>query len=158
VTSYTACWDDLRARLDQTAQDRPLRDDAGVVGRVGGGRDALDERVQVRHTADALQVPGVGQGRRHGDAVGRLAPPVQVQDGVEDRGVHRAVEIMRFEDLDDVGDGVLGQQHAAQHALLGCDVLGRRFFEPARGRRSGAGLGSRVVGDRHPDLLRSPFA
>ncbi|CAM5660337.1 hypothetical protein SCALM49S_06455 [Streptomyces californicus] len=31
---------------------------------------------------------------------------------------------MPLDDLDDLGDGVLGQQHAAENRLLGVEVLG----------------------------------
>jgi hypothetical protein len=39
--------------------------------------------------------------------------------------VSRPVEVRRPQHLDDVGDRVLGQQHAAQRALLSGDVLRR---------------------------------
>ncbi|MBM0206250.1 hypothetical protein JNW90_26955 [Micromonospora sp. STR1s_5] len=45
--------------------------------------------------------------------------------------MHRPVEVVGLEDLDDVGDGVLGEQHAAEDALLGRDVLGRGLVELA---------------------------
>jgi hypothetical protein len=61
-----------------------------------------------------------------------LALAVQVDDDVEDRLVGRLVEVGRAHDLDDVGDGVLGQQHAAEHRLLGGDVLRRGALELRR--------------------------
>jgi hypothetical protein len=52
--------------------------------------------------------------------------------------VRRAVEVGAAHDLDDVGDGVLGQQHAAEHRLLGRDVLRGSALElRAPGRRAG---------------------
>ena len=39
------------------------------------------------------------------------------------------VVVGRPDDLDDVGDGVLGQQHAAEDALLGRDVVRRHPLE-----------------------------
>jgi hypothetical protein len=39
---------------------------------------------------------------------------VQVEHGVEDGGVRRAVEVGGTHHLDDVDDRVLAQQHAAQ--------------------------------------------
>src|SRR6185312_13446908 len=45
--------------------------------------------------------------------------------------VRRLVEVDGFDDLDDLGDGVLGQQHAAQHRLLRRDVLRRGALEAA---------------------------
>ena len=115
--------------LDQPAQHRPLADDLRVVGRVGGGRHARHQRVQVARPADPGQVAGVGQRRRHGDRVRRLAATVEVEDHLEDPGVGRPVEVGRAQQLDHVGDGVLGQQHAAEHRLLGGHVLRRRPVE-----------------------------
>jgi hypothetical protein len=39
------------------------------------------------------------------------------------------VEVVPADNLDDVGDGILGQQHAAENGLLGRDVLGRGALE-----------------------------
>src|SRR5699024_2023895 len=39
--------------------------------------------------------------------------------------VSRLVEVIAFHRLDAVGDGVLRQEHRAEHALLGLDVLRR---------------------------------
>ena len=116
------------------------------------------EGVQVGRTADADQVAGVGERRRDRDRVGRLTPAVDVEDDVEDGGVHRPVEVVGLEDLDDVGDGVLGEQHAAEDALLGGDVLGRGLVELAIPLRrwlapAGAWLCPHVVGDRHGSPL-----
>ena len=61
-----------------------------------------------------------------GDRVGRLAAAVEVDDRVEDDLVDRTVEVDAAEHLADVGDGVLGEQHRAEHALLGGVVLRRR--------------------------------
>ena len=118
--------DDPGTRLNEAAQDRSLGDDAGVIGRVRGGGYGRDQRVQVARSADAGELARGRQRRRDRDRVGRLASPVQVEDSVEDGGVGRAVEVARAEDLDDVGDRVLRQQHAAEHALLRRDVLRRR--------------------------------
>ena len=61
-----------------------------------------------------------------GDRVGRLAAAVEVDDRVVDDLVGGPVEVDAAHDLGDVGDGVLGQQHRAEHALLGGVVLRRR--------------------------------
>ena len=60
-----------------------------------------------------------------GDRVDRLAPAVEVDHRVEDGLVRRAVEVGAADRLDHVGDGVLGEQHRAEHGLLGVVVLGR---------------------------------
>ena len=113
--------------------------------------------MQIWRPADPAEVPRVGERRGHGDRVGRLATPVQVKDRVEDRRMGRPVEVTGLEDLHDVGDGVLGQQHPAEYALLGGDVLGRRTVvgHVVRPRLGGPRLREprldrpRVVGDRH---------
>ena len=50
--------------------------------------------------------------------------------------VRGAVEVGRAQHLDDVGDRVLAQQHAAEHRLLGRDVLRRGALELGRDRRA----------------------
>src|SRR5690606_14674405 len=74
---------------------------------------------------------------------------VEIDDRVVDRLVRRAVEVVAADLLDHVGDRVLGQQHAAQHAHLGGDVLRRGAVK--------AGAGPRIARlellDRHPHLL-----
>jgi hypothetical protein len=47
---------DLGRRGDQRAQDRLVLHDAGVIGDVGGGRDALGQLRQVGRAADLLQL------------------------------------------------------------------------------------------------------
>ena len=112
--------------VDQPAQDRLLADDLGVEAGVGRHRHALQQVVQVRRAADPHQLAALAQLGRDGDRVGRLAPPVQVDDGVVDLLVGRPVEVGAAQHLDDVGDGVLGHHHRAEHALLGHHVLRRR--------------------------------
>ena len=141
---------DAGAGLDEAAQDRLLGDDAGVEAGVGRRRDARQQRVQVRRAADASDLAEAGQLGRHRDRVGGLALAVEVDDDVEDRLVGGLVEVGRADDLDDVGDRVLRQQHAAEHGLLGGDVLRRRALEL---RRGGAGSLRRQLDDPlgHPD-------
>ncbi len=63
------------------------------------------------------------------DGVGRLAAAVEVGDDLVDHLVGRAVEVVGAQDLDDVGDGVLRQQHAAEDRLLRVDVVRRCALE-----------------------------
>ena len=112
-------------RVDQPAQDRLLPDDLGVVAGVRGERHRGQQSVQVGEAAGPGQLAALGQLVTDGDRVGRLAAPVQVDDGVEDHLVRRPVEVGASERLDDVGDGVLAQQHRAEHALLGGQILRR---------------------------------
>ena len=117
--------DDAGAGLDELAQHGPLAHDPRVVAGVRGGGDRRDERVQVRGAADALDLAALGQLVGDGDGVGRLAAAVQVDDRVVHDLVRRAVEVGAADLLDDVGDRVLGDHHAAEHAALGVEVLRR---------------------------------
>src|SRR5690606_11105580 len=103
--------------------------DLGVEAGDGRGRHDGGQGVQVGGAADPGHLAAFLQLVEDGDGVGRLASPVQVGDDVEDDLVGRPVEVVGPQDLDDVGDGVLGQQHAAQHRLLCLDVVGRRALE-----------------------------
>jgi hypothetical protein len=116
---------DLGAGLDQAAQDRGLAHDARVVAGVGRRRHRLQEGVEVRRAAHPAHLAALDQLGRHGDRVGRLAAAVEVEDRLVDQLVRRPVEVWPAQHLDDVGDRVLGQQHAAQHGLLGGEVLRR---------------------------------
>ena len=50
-----------------------------------------------------------------GDGVGRLTAPVQIEHAVEQGLVSGPVEVSGPQYLNHVGDGVLGQQHPAEH-------------------------------------------
>jgi len=115
--------DDARARLDEPPQHGALADDPAVIGRVRRRRDAGDQCVQVGGATDPSDIARVGERGRHRDHVGRLATAVEVDDRIEDRRMHRPIEVTGANDLDDVGDRVLRQHHAAEHALLRCDIL-----------------------------------
>ena len=66
------------------------------------------------------------------DGVGRLALAVELGGDLVNRRVGRPVEIGGAQHLDDISDRVFGQQHAAEDALLGGDVLRRRAVELRR--------------------------
>jgi hypothetical protein len=127
---------DLGARVDEPAQDRLLADDLGVVAGVGRDRHAGDQVVQVRRAADAIEVAAALQLGHDGNRIGRLAPTVQVDDRVIDDLVGRTVEVDATDRLDDVGDGVLRQQHRAQHRLLGRVISRRGPLPPTAARWS----------------------
>ena len=142
-----------RPGLHQPTQQRLLRDDARVVAGVGCRRHRRNQGVQVRGTANAAQQPAAVQfgGDRHG--VGRLAPPIQIQDGVVDVLVHRPIEVAGPQPLQHISDGVLAQQHPAQHRLLGGQILRWLTAEVFTGRRGiHAGM-TQIVDNRHQ---RSP--
>jgi hypothetical protein len=100
--------------------------------------------VEVGSTADPLQVTAAVELRGHGDHVDGLTAPEQVDDGVVDRLVRRPVEVDPPEDLGDVGDGVLRDQHRAEHGLLGRHVL-RRGAVGRTARRLARLVGCRTV-------------
>ena len=138
-----------RSGLHQPAQQRLLGDDARVVAGVGGRRHRRDQGVQIRGTADAAQQPAAVQFGGHRHRVGRLPPPVQVQDGVVDVLVHRPIEVAGPQPFQHIGDGVLAQQHPAQHRLLGGQILRWLTAEVFTGRRGiHAGM-AQIVDDRH---------
>ena len=137
------------AGLDQPAQQRLLGDDARVVARVGGGGHGGDQGVHVRRTADAAQQPAAVEFGRDGDRVGRLAAAVEIQDRVVDVLVGRPVEVARPQAFQHVGDGVLAEQHPAEHGLLGGEVLGRLTTELLGRRRRVSRRLSEVVDHRH---------
>ena len=145
---------DPGAGLDQPPQDRTLGHDLGVVAGVGRGRHPGDQRVQVRVAADPGDGAGPGQLGGHRHRVGRLAPAVQVEDRVVDQLVRRTVEVVAAQHLDHVGDRVLGQQHAAEHGLLGLDVLRRGPIEPRAGLSSPSPPTARRPG---PDVTPPPL-
>ena len=72
------------------------------------------------------------------DGVGGLAAVGEIDDRVEDQLVGGAVEVAALEDVGGRVDGLLGQQHGAEHALLGGQVLWRNA--------SGAGRSSPASG------------
>ena len=140
---------DARAGLDEAAQHRLLGDDRRVVAGVGRGRDEPGERVQVLGAAAALQLPGLGELVGDGDDVGRLAVRVEREDRVEDDLVLRDVEVHAAHGLDDVGHRILAQEHAAEGALLGEQIVRRRALtRPGFGGRTRV-AGQSQVGDRH---------
>ena len=155
--------DDLGAGVDQPAQDRLLPHDLGVVAGVGRDRHVGGQGVQVGRAADPLQLAAALQLGGDGHHVDRLAAAEEVDDRVVDGLVGRAVEVDAAEHLGHVGDRVLGDQHRAEHGLLGGHVLRRRAVAgPARRgtrlvrRRAVAPrvAGARRNGSRDADSVR----
>ena len=87
--------------------------------------------MQVGCAAHAADVTAPGQLGGDGDGIGGLAAPVQVEDDFMNELVRGPVVVGALDDVEDVGDGIFGQQHAAEHALLGGDVMRRRALELA---------------------------
>ena len=105
--------------------------------------------MQIRGAADPAQQAAAVQlgGDRH--RVGRLAATVQIEDRVVDVLVRGPVEVAGPQPLEHVGDGVLAQQHAAEHGLLGRRVLGRLATEVLAGRRDVHARMTEVIHDSH---------
>ena len=120
---------DPHAGLDQAAADRLLGDDLGVVAGIRSRRHRLDQGVQIRGAADPVEHPAAVQLGGDAHRVSRLALAVELGGDLEDRRVSRPVEIGDPHHLDDVSNRVFGQQHSAEHALLGGDILRRRAVE-----------------------------
>ena len=118
-----AVLDDASTGVDQTTQHGLLGHDLGIEGGVGGCGHCLGQRHQVGSTTDTAELTSTVElgGDRH--RVGGLATAVEVQDHVVDGLVGGPVEVTRTQYLEDVSDGVLAQQHAAEHRLLGSHVL-----------------------------------
>src|SRR5699024_5852456 len=125
--------DDAGARLDQAAQLGALDHDLGVVAGVRGGGDHVDEVREIGAAAHPGELAALGELVRDGDQVSGFAAPVQVDDRFVDHLVRGAVEVVAAHRLDDVGDRVLGQHHAAEHAALGGEILRRGAFQAAVG-------------------------
>ncbi|OPZ48662.1 MAG: hypothetical protein BWY91_03168 [bacterium ADurb.BinA028] len=100
--------------------------------------------MQERPAADPRERPALGQLVGNRDRIGRLAAAIEVEDRLIDRLVGRSIEVDSAQHLDRVGDGVLGQQHRAQHRLLGVDILWRKPIIP----RPVEGTGKQLL-DRH---------
>ena len=81
--------------------------------------------MQVGSAAHPRDLSPFGEFRVDGDRIHRLASGEQVHDRVVDGLVGWAVEVGGAEDLHYLDDGFFGQQHAAEDALLGHDVVGR---------------------------------
>jgi len=93
--------------------------------------------VRVGRAAEPDQLTAPLQLRGHRDGDGGLAAAVEIEDAVVDRLVRGTVEVVRAQDLDDVGDRVLGQQHPAEDGLLGRQVLRRLTLKMLRIHRLG---------------------
>jgi hypothetical protein len=79
--------------LDQSAQDRLLVHDLGVVTSIGRHRNAREQRMQIRRTTDAQQLAPLAQLVGNGYRISRLAASIEIDDGVIDLLVRRAVEV-----------------------------------------------------------------
>ena len=85
--------------------------------------------MQIRSSPDSAQQTPPVELRGHRHRVRGLAATVEVEDRVIDALVVGSVEVAGPQALEDVGDGVLTQQHSAEHGLFGGFVLRRLAAE-----------------------------
>ena len=90
--------------------------------------------MQIGRAADPAQLPAPVQFGGDGHGVGGLPTVVEIEDDHRDVLVRGPVEVTGLHALQDIGDGVLAEHHAAQHRLLGCHILGRLAPEVLAGR------------------------
>ena len=128
---------DLVGRVQEAAQHRVLAHDPRVLADVADGGDGAGQQVDGGAAADALEQAGLLEVLDERERVDRLADRVQVEHRLEDQAVRLAVEVLRLEALvdDQRGQRRVGEQHGAEHGLLGFEVLGRRGGGAAVGGR-----------------------
>ena len=150
---------DAGAGLDQAAHERLVLDDAGVVAGVGGGGDGGHEGGQVGGATNALELAALGELVGDDERVGGFGAVVDLDDRVKDRLVGRAVELRATQDVDDVGDGLLAQEHAAERGHLGLKVLGRETVEGGAVGADASAVGAARAGlSAHAVVHRPPPA
>ena len=120
---------DLGAGRDHVAQYRPLMHDLGIVRGVCGGRHERDERVQIVGAAHLVEVSVLHQLVGDDHHIDVLRVREQVDDRLVYRLVLRLVEVGDVDHLADLADGVLAQQHAAEHRHLRLVVVRRHAVE-----------------------------
>ncbi len=132
---------DAGAGLSETPSQGHVGDEAGVVAGVRRGRHRGDQGVQIAGATDSLQLPAAGERGRDADRIGRLPTAIQLSDDLVHQPVRRPVKVDRAQDFGDIGDRVSGQQHPAEHCLLGGHVVRRDHAEVAAvaGKRRHAG-------------------
>jgi len=133
---------DLVAHPDEPSEDGLLTNDAGVVGRVGGGGDELGEGVDELAAADLGELPHPLELGADGDDVDLFAAVVKCEDGAIDGAMRVAVEVVGLQGLDRGRDRVRIDEHGPQDRLLGLVVVWR---DVRRDRRRMHGF------DRHED-------
>ena len=105
--------DNARACFDESTQDRLLAHDAAVVVGIRCSGHHRDEGVKVVGAANTGELTNTTELCSNSHGIGRFALAVQIEDRAVDDLVIRAVEVALTHQLDDVGDGILRQQHGA---------------------------------------------
>src|SRR5699024_12558409 len=105
---------DTGTDLDQATQHRTVGDDLGVVPGVGGRGDRLGQRVQVQRTPHPGSITTLGQLGVDRDRINRLSRVVHRNNRVKNDLVCGPVKVRGSDDLYNLVDGVLRQEHATQ--------------------------------------------
>src|SRR5699024_7642450 len=90
--------DDTGTGVDKPAKHRLFRNDFRIVARVGCVGNGLDEVVEVRATADAVQIVGSIEATGDNHGVNITVVTEQVNDRLENQLVGRPVEVYWGED------------------------------------------------------------
>jgi hypothetical protein len=138
---------DLLPGLDERPKGRRLLDDLRVVVDVRRGRHQRRKLGDAGAAADLLELAPLLQLLRERDRVDRLSLRPEPEHRAVDRPVRPAVEVGGVEDLRDGPDCRLGEEHRAEHGLLGLEVLRRDERRGGSMRRAhGAGLKPSAAG------------
>ena len=124
---------DLASRADELAQHGCPLHDVAVVLHVDGRRYGVDQIHHVGRAADLDQLPSPLQLVGDSDEVGRIAPLVQVNDGLVDPAVLFLVEVFSFEEGRDLDHGVGIDEQRSQHRLLSLRVGRHKSLAGHRG-------------------------
>ena len=128
----------LPGRGDETAAHRVVHDDLGVVRHRGGGGHLLAQLGQVLDPPTPCQAAIPLQLHLEGEDVDWLTAIGERQRGPEDVAVALRVEVAGVQEVAHRQDGVGVDQQAAEHRLLGIEVMGqdapRRRGRPERRR------------------------
>ena len=128
---------DLVGRPQQPAQHRVLADDPRVLADVADRRHARGQQVDRGAAAGRVELAGLLEVLDERERIDRLAAVVQGEHRGEHDPVRLAVEVLGVEALvdDERRQRGVGQQHRAEHGLLGLEVLRRRDRTVRHARR-----------------------
>ncbi len=109
---------DASARRRQSAQDCTLAHDFGVAPDVGGGRHVVDQRAQIRHATNVVELLQRTEHLPQRHHVGRLVVGDELHRRLVEQAMRVTVEIVCTEDVRDTIGGTIFQQQSAEHRLL----------------------------------------
>ena len=110
---------DLVADLDQSPQQRPLANNAGVVRHIGSARGIGDQFSEVSGASRIGKLAARRQVLAKSDSVGRLAALGKTLNGIEDEAVIRAEKIRCPHQISNTVPAGVVQHDSAEQRLLG---------------------------------------